>query len=406
MAEGREAELDRREALGVSAFDGLDRRQLAALVREYLLCGHLIDRSGMAHVLGEFGLDGMRDVAIDEWMGASPIYTRRMQRLLNFEGSDVETIFKGMQVDIGAPPQFMDFRYTIVDPARGEFWLDCCGALMDVEPMGDEFVVNMCHHIEDPTFDATAAATNPRARMRPIHRPPRVPAGREPHCHWEVAIDPGAEPLPEPPQAERIAGTRAAALPLHDHDGAVDYAGPLQPDLAFERFSDSTLVALLEEIALQGHLLTLSFADAIERRSDAATAAEIVRKQFTGIAGLAAERIAAVLGTSDIARVIALHPAFHPLAYIDVRIDGDTIELADCPAIGDRPGRTWADVLSDGGTEPLDAIVRAVDPRASVTKTGRRRWSVGIGDGPQRESREVRVTKVSTGATFAFEDRT
>ena len=48
-----------------------------------------------------------------------------------------------------------------------------CGALMDVEPMGDDFVVAMCHHIEDPTFDATACATNPRARMRPIHRPPR-----------------------------------------------------------------------------------------------------------------------------------------------------------------------------------------------------------------------------------------
>ena len=58
------------------------------------------------------GLDGMRDVAIDEWMGASPIYTRRMQKLLGFEGDDVETIFKGMQLDIGAPPQFMDFRYS------------------------------------------------------------------------------------------------------------------------------------------------------------------------------------------------------------------------------------------------------------------------------------------------------
>ena len=33
----------------------------------------------------------------------------------------------------------------------------------------------MCHDIEDPTFDATAVATNRKAQIRPIHRPPRYP---------------------------------------------------------------------------------------------------------------------------------------------------------------------------------------------------------------------------------------
>jgi hypothetical protein len=47
----------------------------------------------------------------------------------------------------------------------------------------------MCHHIEDPTFDATVQAINPRAKCRPVHRPPRAPADREPHCRWEVVID-------------------------------------------------------------------------------------------------------------------------------------------------------------------------------------------------------------------------
>ena len=87
------------------------------------------------------------------------------------------TIFKGLQLDIGAPPQFMDFRYTVHDRWHGEFHLDHCGALMDVEPMGEDYVVSMCHDIEDPTFDATAVATNPKAQIRPIHRPPRSPGG-------------------------------------------------------------------------------------------------------------------------------------------------------------------------------------------------------------------------------------
>ena len=58
-------------------------------------------------------------------------------------------------------------------PACGEFSLQHCGALLDVEPSAEKQVPDV-HAIEDPTFDATAAATNPCA-IRPIHRPPRVP---------------------------------------------------------------------------------------------------------------------------------------------------------------------------------------------------------------------------------------
>ena len=141
----------------------------------------------------------MLQIAIEEWAGASPIYTRRMQKALQYSGDDVITIFKGLQFDIGAPPQFMDFRYTVHDRWHGEFHLDHCGALLDVEPMGDDYVQGMCHDIEDPTFDATAVATNPRAQVRPIHRPPRRPADRKPHCAWTVTIDesnPQAQGIP------------------------------------------------------------------------------------------------------------------------------------------------------------------------------------------------------------------
>ncbi len=173
------------------SFAALSRRDLAVLVPELLLCGQLIDRSGMAHLISAFGRDGMAEVAIEEWQASSPPwYTKRMQRALGYEGDDVVTIFKGLQLDIGAPPpQFMDFRYRVDDRNHGEFWLDHCGALMDVEPLGDDYVTSMCHDIEDPTFDATALATNPHAQVRPIHRPPRRPADRNPHCAWTVVID-------------------------------------------------------------------------------------------------------------------------------------------------------------------------------------------------------------------------
>src|SRR5439155_19463728 len=85
------------------AVQQLPRAKLAALAREYLLAGHMIDRAGMPYVVKEFGLPAMRDVAIEEWMSASPVYTRRIRRALGFAGDDVATIFKGMQFDIGAP---------------------------------------------------------------------------------------------------------------------------------------------------------------------------------------------------------------------------------------------------------------------------------------------------------------
>ena len=112
-------------APSASRYDALSRDQLATLLPELLLIGRLIDRSGMAWCISAFGREEMTQIAIEEWAGSSPIYTRRMQRALGYapevEGQgDVVTIFKGLQLDIGAPPQFMDFRFPVHDDAHGE----------------------------------------------------------------------------------------------------------------------------------------------------------------------------------------------------------------------------------------------------------------------------------------------
>jgi len=396
------------------------RSELARLLREHLLCGHLIDRAGAPLLIGPYGREAMRDVAIEEWRGASPVYTRRTQQLLGFGRGDVETVFKGMQIDIGAPPQFMDFRYRVVDEGHGEFWLAHCGALMDVEPMGDDFVVAMCHHIEDPTFDATACATDPRARMTPIHRPPRRPADRHPHCHWNVVIEPDAEALPEPDEAVRMGGTRAAQLPVATIDptdeGHSDYARPLEADLRFEDFSASALRALLDEVALQHHLLALSFLDAVGRRWGAEAAREIGRRQLTGIAGVTAGRLAALLGVegggaAGVAAVLHVHPAFRPRSYVDLRVEeGEArvaVSLGDCEALHEEVAPSWAQLLAGGGQAPLAAIAQAVDPTARVEELGERSWSVVLDPAapPAKEPSEVTLTKFSTGADFQFAER-
>ena len=217
-----------------STLSDLPRVQLVPVVLEYMMTGHLIDRALMPQVAVRAGVDAVDDVAIDEWLGASPTYTARMRRLMGIDGVDVGAIMKGLQLDVGFVHQYMGVSYELTDARHGAFWLDHCGALMDVEPHGEARVVGMCHHIEDPTFDGTAVATNPHARIRPIHRPPRVPADREPHCHWTITIDPGNEPIGPAEHTLRVAQLPLASAPNErppdrEPGGKRDYRGPFDP---------------------------------------------------------------------------------------------------------------------------------------------------------------------------------
>ena len=398
-----------------SRFSALTRAELAILVPELLLIGQLIDRSGMAWCIQSFGRSEMLQIAIEEWAGASPLYTRRMQKALRYEGDDIITIFKGLQFDIGAPPQFMDFRYTVHDRWHGEFHLDHCGALLDVEPMGPDYVQGMCHDIEDPTFDATAVATNPRAQVRPIHRPPRAPSDRTPHCAWTVIIDESYPEAKSIPALDIVARTKAATWELApidlDDDGNADYSGPLLSDIDFRAFSHSALVRIADEVCLQMHLLNLSFGIAVRARAgdNAELATSICTKQLTGIAGVAAERIRRALklpaDVDGLTEVLRLHPLLNPAGYVIAEIDEGRLQVHPSPAHDDG---AWISLCSPASAEPLQAIATAVDPHLVVRITGSDTdWTAEFErtDTPVKDSPEVQVTKFSLGATFEFEPR-
>jgi hypothetical protein len=401
------------DELAGSRYGGLTRTELATLVPELLLLGQMIDRSGMAWCIQEFGREEMLQIAIEEWSAASPIYAKRMQRALNFEGDDVVTIFKGLQLDIGAPPQYMDFRYTVHDRRHGEFRLDHCGALMDVEPMGPDYVHGMCHTIEDPTFDATAVATNPHAQVRPIHRPPRVPADRHPHCAWTVIIDESYPPVAPIPALDRVRQTRAATLRLDPIDtsqpGLADYSGPLLSDVDFGAFSHSALARIADEVCLQMHLLYRGFVLAVHERADGEPARSICTRQLIGIAGLAAERIHRGLslpaGLRGALRVLELHPLLNPAAYVRAETTADALRVHRSPAHDDG---AWISLCSPAEYRPLQAIVAAVDPHIDVEVTGSDTdWTARLVHRADAaaEFPEVAVTKVSLGATFQFQTR-
>ncbi|WP_328530562.1 hypothetical protein OG984_05165 [Nocardioides sp. NBC_00368] len=406
-----------------SRYADLTREELAEVVRELLLIGQLIDRAGMAWCISAFGREEMLRIAIVEWAAASPIYTRRMQAALGYAPAvpgqgDVPTIFKGLQLDIGAPPQFMDFRYTVHDARHGEFHLDHCGALMDVEPMGEEYVRGMCHDIEDPTFDATAIATHPRAQVRPVHRPPRTPADRTPHCRWTVTIDdahPEAVAIPELAvnQRSRAAGLELAPIEAGD-EGAADYAGPLVSDLDFAAFSHSALARIADEVCLQMALLDRGFTLALEPRATSPEQLlDIRRKQLVGVAGIAGARLARALSlppdTMGALRLLALHPMLNPAAYVSVEVGAGALVVR--PAAADEDG-AWVSLIGPEWFVPLQVAVQALDPHLDVEVTAEGStaddgWRVEVVSRPDPapEASEVAVVRFSTGADFTFEPR-
>ena len=408
--------------------ESFSRQALAALGREYLLSGHLQDRVGLPLAAKRFGGDAYVQFSIDEWMAASPIYSKRMQRAMGFEGSEVGTVFKNMQLEIGAPHQFMDFQFELQEPTRGEFWLPHCGALLDVEPFGEKQVKLMCHDIEDPTFDATAAATHPCMKMRPIHRPPRVPSDRKPHCRWSVFIDDDSAPYRQHPNLEIVAGSKLANTEVVEPQGDAepggwpDYSGPFDPQFQLEDLSHRALVIVSQEFALQSHLLARAFMLCVAQRLDDAEAAELGRAQWTGIAALAGERLLRCLkidgdGPKSIAKLFQLHPCFHPRTYCDLRVacEGDGrvhLSLHRCPALEEGDAYSWFAGLGAASHSALEAIAGIVNPRARCRPVdgpagGGLAWEIEIEPAadPRPSPPELELARISRGANFIFEQR-
>jgi hypothetical protein len=418
--------METRKIAGPHVLADRTRQELCVLGREYLLIGHLQDRVGLPKATQLVGEEAQVKLAIDEWMGASPIYSLRMQKVLGFEGNDVGTVFKNLQLDIGAPHQFMDFQFRLDRPEYGEFWLSHCGALLDVEPFGEKRVRAMCHDIEDPTFDATAAATHPCMKMRPIHRPPRVPASRFPHCAWSVFIDDESRPFEQHPNLALMQDTRIARVPIELPDesrepgGWEDYSGAFDAGFQLEDLGHRALVAVCQEAAVQAHLLARSLLLNVDQRHGEEAARRIGRTQWTGAAAIAAYRLKRALGLGDgieaVAEVFRLHPHFLPRTYVDLRVDvtgtdAARIAIHDCPALAEADAHSWFGGLSAEPHPALEAIATLVDPRARCRRAepgeARFAWEVVVDPGaePQGEPPEMKLARLSRGVDFELMQR-
>jgi hypothetical protein len=402
-------------------FEELPRERLLRAALETMHVGHLLDRALMPQVaIAAADVDAVDQLAIQEWMGASPVYTGRMRRLMRIEGDGVDAIMKALQLDVGFPHQYMDVGWKLLDERHGEFWLRHCGALMDVEPHGEKRVIGMCHTIEDPTFDATAYATNPRARIRPLHRPPRRPADRLPHCHWTIEIDPANEPVTAGSHTQAVAMLPLARIANEPRsrgaaDGMADYGGAFDPGFRLGSLASATLAAVAREFQLQCHLLSSSAELALTQRFGRPKAREILAAQWNAVGWIAGPRLARALGLEGAAALEAalrfgatLPPGFARR----VERDGDRIALVLEPASAEllapeNPG--WLGLLVRGSARGIEALAQSVEPRARLIACDARdgRIAIGISVDPGAaaapEPPEAAFMRLSTATGFVFD---
>ena len=290
----------------------------------------------MPKVVIRHGLEPQVQIAIEEWMAASPIYSKRTQRALELRGQ--------RRVDRVQEPPARHRRAAPVHglpvparPARVRRVLAprTAARCMDVEPYGEERVRHMCHDIEDPTFDATAAATHPCMKMRPIHRPPREPAAplsalplggvhrRREHARSRSTRT-SRSCRSRRPRTCRSTCPRATPSP----GGWADYSGPFDPGFQLEDLSHRALVIANQEFALQSHLLARGFMLCCAQRFGDDAASELAEGQWTGIAALTAGRLReprAAASTGDdieaVAKIFQIHPCFFPRTYVDFSVE-------------------------------------------------------------------------------------
>ena len=409
--------------MATDPFEALGRERLLPVALETMHVGHLVDRALMPQVaMATKSVDTVDQVAIDEWMGASPVYTGRMRKLMGIEGDSVEAIMKALQLDVGFPHQYMDVGWKLIDARHGEFWLRHCGALMDTEKFGEKRVIGMCHTIEDPTFDATAYATNPRARIRPIHRPPRVPANRTPHCHWTIEIDPANAPVGPARHTQTVAGLPLARFPnplpaSPGSDGLGDYRGPFEPEFRLGRLATRTLAAVAREFQAQSHLLSCSGELTLSERVGKDKAREILAQQWIGVSWVASQRLARALGETEggadaVAAVLRLTAALPPGFAREVEVEPGRVRASLVPASDglldpEHPG--WLGLLVRGETGGVEAVVQAVERRARVasvaTRGGRIEVEVALDPkaAPAEAPQAAAVMSFSTATSWNFD---
>ena len=256
--------------------EALSRAQLAVLGREWLLHGHLQDRVGMPLVHTGRTREEMEAIAIEEWMAASPIYSLRTQKALELR--------RRRRAD---DPQEHPARHRCPAPLHG---LPVQGRRREPRRVLARALRRAARRRTDGR--GLRARHVPRDRRPHVRRDGRSRRTRAPRC----APFTGRRAFPR--AANRTVTGRSRSIPTSRRSRRIPTVGSsrsrrsqrsppkfrsrtaarsspavgtttphdFDPDFELEDLSHRALVTVLQEVAVQSHLLLRGFAVAVAER--------------------------------------------------------------------------------------------------------------------------------------------
>ena len=298
----------------------------------------------------------MEQVAIEEWMAASPVYSRRTQRAL--------ALRRRRRAD---DPEEHPARHRRAAPLHG---LPLPGRRRRARRVLARALRRAHGRRADgrgvrardvPRRSRTRPSTRPRSRRTRARRCGRSTARRASRptasrtATGRSTIDRRRRTgrrAPERRDRRAVARSRAIAIDEPDGDaepgGWDDYTGDFDPDFELEDLSHSRA----RRRAAGGRGAEPPAVPRVPARGRAARTATTKRRAinpqvFTGLAGLTAQRLRDALGidgddATAIAKLLQLHPMFYPRTYVDLAVevvDDDARALRDRSLPRARRGR-------------------------------------------------------------------
>jgi hypothetical protein len=242
--------------------------------------------------------------------------------------------------------------------------------------------------MEDPTFDATVMAVNPRMRCRPVYRPPygEVPTGGP--CRWRVAVEYDIGMVEDNPVLGIVRKSLAADFTFSgiitnadtatNTQGMQDYSGVFKRDFVLEDLAHNVLARQCMEFSLDVHLLNRACYTSVAERWGEEELVPMALEQWRSMAPVTVHRLRKMFNLtgdsmSSVLKILQLNP-FLPREYLKLGFElvDETcgrVWLEDCAALQEPAARGIASLVTHHPESPgFDAMAKAVNPYVQISQ--------------------------------------
>ncbi len=170
-------------------YEDFSKEFLGKLLCEYGRLYELIDGLWYSTTAKEVGPAKAWEWEMKVWRAIPPHVMKGLKKVGNFEGRDLYTMFKAVQLDPCYTEGLYEYDIYIRDPKYAIMTIYRCPSLLYFEKTDPGRVKPLCVDLEPPAFQDYADFWNPKIKVRPLKLPPRKDKNDIPVCQWEYILE-------------------------------------------------------------------------------------------------------------------------------------------------------------------------------------------------------------------------